>query len=179
MPWGESPRRAPCSSRGDQVWAAARCQGAFRTRLNPVTQWPNPAWFQAQRAASCRGYPPPGRAQLGVAVLSWVLGAGSRREGPRALQARTRPGSQTSGLFKGRQHREASGAAKAEQTAAQPPALSHEADKMGGWGSGHKLRMGPSQLRAEEAEGLGKAMPPSLQQWCCLSEKSRTFQKTM
>lgn len=81
MPWVKSPRRTgswPCLSPGDQVWTAARCRGVFRPHLTPVTQWPNPAWFQAPGAASYCGHPPPGRAQLG-AVLPWVQSAGSRR----------------------------------------------------------------------------------------------------
>lgn len=111
VPQGESPKVAwdclprfftQVAGRGQQPNA----RGVFRPHLNPVTQRPNLAQFQAQGAASCPEAPPSTELLLSHgcgADTSMGAGRWQPSTGPGHLQAHTCPGSQTSGLFKGRE----------------------------------------------------------------------------
>lgn len=123
---GREPGPAPHHGPGVD---SSQTPGGYRSHLNPVTQWPNPAWFQEQRGHVLPWVPSPWPhpSRHGCALM----GAGCRlpqtaQHGPRGPASTHTPGSHTGGLFKGGEHNRDLAATKAEQTAAQAPVLSHD-----------------------------------------------------
>lgn len=142
-PQGGTGLPAPAPRSGSQVWRQPKAREGAGPHLNLVTPWPNPARFQVQgshlllmAAPSREPWPLPW-----VPVHVWQgLSAGGGELRPRALQAHARPESQTSGLFKGREHNRGSGRRPGgpSKRAAQPQAHSRGRTRQPGRGPGRR-----------------------------------------